>query len=188
MDCRNCRGPLSLDGTQNIVTCESCGLVSPPPESDDGDDRAAPLAIPSDSQCPRSHEQLAKSALDKALVKALVEQCGEGGGMRMTDGVFGAVVRHRRSTFQGTESRPTLLSPDLLNAERLKFKLSRPRGEEPMQFPPYRGPGNAVIDSCAACEFVWLDRGEMAVLELAPADNEFDFDSLSSVDFVTRGF
>jgi Zn-finger nucleic acid-binding protein len=30
---------------------------------------------------------------------------------------------------------------------------------------PYGGGGNAVIDSCFVCRLVWLDAGELTVLE-----------------------
>lgn len=33
----------------------------------------------------------------------------------------------------------------------------------------YYGPGNAVIDSCFRCGVLWLDQGEVKVLEHAPA-------------------
>jgi Zn-finger nucleic acid-binding protein len=33
---------------------------------------------------------------------------------------------------------------------------------------PYSGPGNVVIDSCAACDLIWLDFGEMRQIVDAP--------------------
>jgi hypothetical protein len=33
---------------------------------------------------------------------------------------------------------------------------------------PYYGPGNVVIDSCASCELVWLDFGELEQIVKAP--------------------
>jgi Zn-finger nucleic acid-binding protein len=33
---------------------------------------------------------------------------------------------------------------------------------------PYLGPGNAVIDTCSACELIWLDYGELTQLVEAP--------------------
>jgi Zn-finger nucleic acid-binding protein len=37
-----------------------------------------------------------------------------------------------------------------------------------MDVHPYYGPGNVVIDTCGKCGLVWLDHGEMAVIENAP--------------------
>jgi Zn-finger nucleic acid-binding protein len=39
---------------------------------------------------------------------------------------------------------------------------------ERMEVHPYYGPGPAVIDSCSRCGLIWLDRGEMTVIETAP--------------------
>jgi Zn-finger nucleic acid-binding protein len=33
---------------------------------------------------------------------------------------------------------------------------------------PYYGPGNVVIDSCAACDVIWLDFGELKQIVDAP--------------------
>jgi Zn-finger nucleic acid-binding protein len=33
---------------------------------------------------------------------------------------------------------------------------------------PYYGPGNVVIDTCTACDLVWLDFGELAQIVDAP--------------------
>ena len=37
-----------------------------------------------------------------------------------------------------------------------------------METHPYYGPGNVIIDSCARCEFVWLDFGELKQIADAP--------------------
>jgi Zn-finger nucleic acid-binding protein len=37
-----------------------------------------------------------------------------------------------------------------------------------METHPYYGPGNVIIDSCAACDLVWLDFGELTQIVDAP--------------------
>jgi hypothetical protein len=37
-----------------------------------------------------------------------------------------------------------------------------------METHPYFGPGNVVIDSCAGCELIWLDFGELKQIVAAP--------------------
>jgi Zn-finger nucleic acid-binding protein len=33
---------------------------------------------------------------------------------------------------------------------------------------PYLGPGNFIIDICDPCRLVWLDKGELTAIALAP--------------------
>jgi Zn-finger nucleic acid-binding protein len=37
-----------------------------------------------------------------------------------------------------------------------------------MDVHPYYGPGNIVIDSCSACDLIWLDHGELQQITDAP--------------------
>jgi hypothetical protein len=37
-----------------------------------------------------------------------------------------------------------------------------------MEVHPYYGPGNVVIDSCSACDLIWLDHGELKQISDAP--------------------
>jgi Zn-finger nucleic acid-binding protein len=37
-----------------------------------------------------------------------------------------------------------------------------------MEVHPYYGPGNVVVDSCCHCGLVWLDAGEISMIETAP--------------------
>jgi hypothetical protein len=34
-----------------------------------------------------------------------------------------------------------------------------------MEAHPYFGGGNAVVDTCEVCESIWLDAGELAIIE-----------------------
>ncbi len=50
----------------------------------------------------------------------------------------------------------------------LKRKLACPTCHESMEVHPYYGAGRAIIDSCATCQLVWIDRGELTGLERSP--------------------
>ena len=40
-----------------------------------------------------------------------------------------------------------------------------------MDVHPYYGPGNVVIDTCSACDMVWLDYGELKQITDAPGQD-----------------
>lgn len=40
-----------------------------------------------------------------------------------------------------------------------------------MDVHPYYGPGNVAIDSCSACNLVWLDFGELRQITHAPGQD-----------------
>jgi Zn-finger nucleic acid-binding protein len=48
-----------------------------------------------------------------------------------------------------------------------------------MDVHPYYGPGNVVIDSCSACDLIWLDHGELTQITDAPGRDRGSSDSSS---------
>ena len=52
----------------------------------------------------------------------------------------------------------------------LQRQIHCPRCGRPMDTHFYGGPGNVVIDDCAACELNWLDKGELWRIVRAPEE------------------
>jgi Zn-finger nucleic acid-binding protein len=53
---------------------------------------------------------------------------------------------------------------------QLRRQIHCPRCSRQMDTHFYGGPGNVVIDDCAACELNWLDKGELACIVRAPEE------------------
>ncbi len=45
--------------------------------------------------------------------------------------------------------------------EELERNVRCPRCQQAMDVHPYYGPGNIVVDTCPACQLIWLDHGEL---------------------------
>jgi Zn-finger nucleic acid-binding protein len=76
---------------------------------------------------------------------------------------FGQLVKFRRSR---TKEIP--IPPPPLDTNEYQRKLNCPRCGKPMEIHPYYGPGNIVIETCASCNLIWLDYGELSRVVNAP--------------------
>jgi Zn-finger nucleic acid-binding protein len=132
------------------------GFVNQP---DDSFDRLTPLEEPTDWHCPKCESPLKAGTLDELCV-VYCDQCQ---GILIGCHSFAQVIRSRRARFAGPES-----TPKPLDANELERQLHCPRCGQSMEVHPYYGPGNVVIDSCASCQVVWLDYGEVGAIERAP--------------------
>jgi Zn-finger nucleic acid-binding protein len=76
---------------------------------------------------------------------------------------FLPLVEHLRAL----RDRPAAFvpSPEHEGAAR---NLHCPLCDHVMDDHPYGGPGNVIIDSCESCSVVWLDRGELRRIVVAP--------------------
>jgi hypothetical protein len=54
----------------------------------------------------------------------------------------------------------------------LKRAIQCPRCHRRMDTHFYAGPGNVIIDSCASCLLIWLDRGELMRIVNAPDEGD----------------
>ena len=87
---------------------------------------------------------------------------------RLLDRAQGLCVEWWRSGAPGRPGRPLPPFPSIAN--ELERKVRCPGCAGPMTSTPilFSGPGNVVIDSCARCELVWLDFGELRQIADAP--------------------
>ena len=73
---------------------------------------------------------------------------------------FGQIVAKRRSHHGQHEQRSEPF--DHTELERI---LACPDCGERMDAHAFSGGGNAVVDTCESCSLIWLDAGELAIIE-----------------------
>lgn len=159
MNCNNCGAPLRPVAGRDHFCCEHCSTYHFPSELADSADRITPLYELSEIECPTCMAPLMHGALDGARV-LFCETCR---GILSESESFAHVVRQRRQEFDGADA-----TPQPLDHSQLSRKLACPQCRRAMETHAYYGPGNAVVDSCAACRVIWLDHGELAAIERAP--------------------
>jgi Zn-finger nucleic acid-binding protein len=99
---------------------------------------------------------LSEGVLDGAKV-GLCRDCH---GILLSSEHFAKVVAERRE-LQG--SRRSRIEP--IDPSEFRRMIRCPQCGNRADTHVYGGGGNAVIDSCARCRLVWLDAGELTVLE-----------------------
>lgn len=113
--------------------------------------------------CPVCARPLSAALLDE---KHPVSYCGNCRGVLLPRTSFAEVVRARRAWATGAPAAPVPLA-----RQELERKVSCPLCRDRMQTHPYYGPGNIVMDSCATCDAVWLDFGELKQIVDAPGSD-----------------
>ncbi len=153
MNCPNCGAAMELVGNRNHFRCEYCATIHVPEPIDEG-------LIPTDEEhrlsCPHCELRLKKGVIEGKPV-AFCSQCR---GFLTTSEHFAVIVRKRR-----TRREPTAVETEPFDPTELRQVTKCPRCDVRMQTHPYGGGGAAVIDSCMRCHLVWLDAGELTILE-----------------------
>jgi Zn-finger nucleic acid-binding protein len=148
---------MELFATRGYFFCRYCGSFHfPDTKADDG------VRIVGD-------DPLSCAVCDKPLSTAMLDEthaikyCRNCRGLLIARRGFAAVVQKRRSWATDTPAPPVPL-----DRKELDRKVHCPACKAAMATHPYFGPGNVVIDSCAECELVWLDFGELQQIVGAP--------------------
>jgi Zn-finger nucleic acid-binding protein len=148
---------MELFATRGYFFCRYCGSFHfPDTKADDG------VRIVGD-------DPLGCVVCDKPLSTAMLDEthsikyCRNCRGLLIARRDFAGVVQKRRSWATDTPAPPVPLDP-----KELDRKVRCPACKAAMATHPYFGPGNVVIDSCAECELVWLDFGELRQIVAAP--------------------
>jgi Zn-finger nucleic acid-binding protein len=110
--------------------------------------------------CARCGGTLATAQLDAAHP---VQCCTACRGVLLPRATFAHVVQTRRTW---AVTPPAV--PLALNRAELERVTGCPACSTRMDTHPYYGPGNVIIDSCAACDLIWLDFGELKQIADAP--------------------
>ncbi|HEY7497294.1 MAG TPA: zf-TFIIB domain-containing protein [Vicinamibacterales bacterium] len=159
MNCRNCGGAMDLFAARGYFFCRYCGSFHfPETAGDDGIRVLGPASEP--MTCAVCAKPLATALLDETYP---IQYCRTCRGALIARRDFATVVQKRRAWATDTPGPPVPL-----DAGELQRKLACAKCRKPMATHPYYGPGNVVIDSCEACELVWLDFGELKQIVAAP--------------------
>ena len=159
MNCGNCGAPMQLFERRRYFFCRHCGtfhfLDAP-----DVDGVQVLAQSPQARACSICNGALARALLDGAHP---VEYCQGCRGVLMPRRTFAEVITRRRAWATAVP-----IPPLPLDRAELERRVDCPACSERMEAHPYFGPGNVVIDSCAACELIWLDFGELKQIVDAP--------------------
>lgn len=150
---------MELFASRGYFFCRYCGSFHFPESA--GHDGIKVLG-PSEASvaCVVCGKPLAAALLDGAHQ---VRYCGNCRGVLMARTAFAAVVGKRRAWATDPPGPPVPFNP-----ADLERKIRCPACKERMATHPYYGPGNVVMDSCPACDLVWLDFGELKQIVSAP--------------------
>jgi Zn-finger nucleic acid-binding protein len=92
-----------------------------------------------------------------------VDHCEQCRGLLMARSTFGEAVWTRRASASGPAAPPVPI-----DARELERQIRCPSCRAPMDVHPYYGPANIMIDTCRACDLIWLDQGELKQITDAP--------------------
>jgi Zn-finger nucleic acid-binding protein len=153
MNCPGCGAAMQLAGNRRHFRCDHCGNYHFPEETGDG---VAPLGEVAGIDCP-----VCRLPLQAALIDGeSVHYCGHCRGFLTATAAFGRIVTERRKR-HGPHERVT----EPFDPADLRRRLACPDCRGRMEAHPYFGGGNAVVDTCDRCNLIWLDAGELAVIE-----------------------
>jgi Zn-finger nucleic acid-binding protein len=155
MHCEHCGAAMRADPDRGLFICDYCSSeFAPPPEAD-----GVLVMGPSALRC-----SLCKTPLDDGLLESFaLKYCPTCHGMLLAmedlPPLIDALRRHRDRPSGYFEAR----SP--ADADR---HLPCPQCSSSMDGHAYGGGGNVNVDSCETCSLVWLDRGELHKIAVAP--------------------
>jgi Zn-finger nucleic acid-binding protein len=149
---------MELSVPHGHFVCRHCGTFRFP---DAVESQGIRVLGPSDTplSCP-----VCESALVLAMLDAqLVDYCPTCRGVLVPREGFAEIVRRRRAWADGPSVIPIPPKPG-----ELRRQLRCPKCGAPLTVDRYYGPGNIVMDLCIACDWVWLDYGELNQIVEAP--------------------
>ena len=153
MNCPACGAAMQLVGNRKHFHCDHCETFHFPEETNEG---VSPLGEPAGCDCPVCHQALQNATIDGEAV-AYCEKCR---GFLTLTGIFGAIVTKRRQHHAAHEQ---ILEP--FDPADLRRRLQCPKCHKPMDTHPFFGGGNAVVETCERCGMIWLDAGELSIIE-----------------------
>jgi Zn-finger nucleic acid-binding protein len=152
MICSGCGAAMETADDLNSSQCPHCGLHFP----DEKCDEVTVVGEPRDVGCP-----LCRVPLVSALVEDLpVSYCGHCQGFLAATEIFRIIVTKRRALYPPHEN-----STEPFDPAELERVLACPYCQRRMETHPYFGGGNVVVDTCEGCGLIWLDAGELSVIE-----------------------
>ena len=161
MNCHGCGAPMTLFPDRGYAFCEHCGSFHFPEPTGEG------IRLLGEAQdgllCPLCHQPLLVATLGDSHPGYHCQACR---GLLLERASFRGVVQLRRAHAVGPG-----VAPRPLDRRELERQVSCPSCERPMDTHPYLGPGNVVIDTCNACNLIWLDYRELSEVIAAPGSD-----------------
>jgi Zn-finger nucleic acid-binding protein len=154
MTCENCGAPMRLSRDQGLMLCDYCGGQVTPPADEDG----VVVLDPTSQKCPLCETFLANATIDSHAIL----YCARCHGMLLDMEAFVPLLDVLREYRYWAGSSLAPRGAD--NGRLLRCPLC---GQE-MDNHPYGGGGNINVDSCEACNVLWLDHGELSRIVAAP--------------------
>jgi Zn-finger nucleic acid-binding protein len=158
MDCPNCGAAMQLDKGMDSWSCIYCKTVY---HSEANDEGVHVLSGASGFTCPLCSVPLAQAAMDAHKLL----YCTRCRGILIAVPVFVSLLDQLRAKQAGAWTIPRPAEPS-----ELRRQINCPQCGRQMDTHFYGGPGNVVIDDCAACELNWLDKGELTRIVRAPEE------------------
>jgi Zn-finger nucleic acid-binding protein len=128
------------------------------PDCPEGNGPHPEIGAQASQECPLCKIPLVHAAIANVLVQCCVE-CR---GMLIPMQVFPHIIETLEFPKDATLLELSPGSSDLLR------EIYCPHCSQRMDTHPYRGAGDAIIDSCATCSLNWLDRGELMQIVHVP--------------------
>jgi Zn-finger nucleic acid-binding protein len=150
---------MALHATRPCWQCAHCGSVVCPDPAPDGVRVTGERGHP----CPACGQPLTRATLDD---RAPIEICERCKGILMPRHTFVATLTARRRA-----AVTPSVTPVAADRRDLSRRIACPECAAQMITDWYGGPGNFVIDTCQACDLVWLDAGELRRAVDAPGSD-----------------
>lgn len=158
--CNQCSRQMQPVHGQNHLACYDCNTFSFPISGPTEIYTAHCTGKATAFQCPKCYDNDLQVGILHGTQVATCKNCR---GFVIDSNSFGALATTMRDQYQGPEDKPVMVDQYALSEI-----VNCPACFNPMHSHPYHGPGNAVINSCIACELTWLDYGELGTIIRAP--------------------
>jgi Zn-finger nucleic acid-binding protein len=150
---------MELVESRRYLRCRHCGAYHFP-HGIEADGVRIVGVVPGAPACPVCTTPMAHATLDDHHP---VHFCAKCRGVLLPRETFAVVTGKRRAWAASPPAEPVPL-----DRRALERRLACPTCNRPFDTRAHLGPGNVVIDSCAACDVIWLDFGEMRQIVDAP--------------------
>jgi len=140
---------MALHATRPCWSCAHCSSLVCPEPAEDGVRATGEHG----HQCPVCRQALVRATLDD---RDHIEFCERCKGLLMDRRVFDLRLTARRRSAQ----TPSIV-PAPADRGELQRHVTCPNCAQKMLTDWYYGPGNIIIDTCPACDLLWLDAGEL---------------------------
>ena len=160
MNCQNCGAAMALVASRRYFHCRHCGTYHFLDKVEADGVRIVGQA-PDATRCPVCATAMAQALLEDDSQP--IDFCARCRGILLPRASFAAATQKRRAWATSVPAEPVRL-----NRDELRRQLACPKCGRTFDTYPHSGPGNVVIDSCARCDLVWLDFGEIRQIVDAP--------------------